>query len=50
MKNVRSSQPFISMNFCTEFSKAGVFPGSTVNAGKRYEKPWFEKNSKQVIF
>ena len=26
MKNVRSSQPRISMNFCTEFSKAQVFP------------------------
>ena len=26
MKNVRSSQPFISTNFCTEFSKAQVFP------------------------
>ena len=27
MKNVRSSQPSNSMNFCTEFSKAQVFPG-----------------------
>ena len=26
MKNVRSSQPCISMNFCTEFSKAQVLP------------------------
>ena len=26
MKKVRSSQPCISMNFCTEFSKAQVFP------------------------
>ena len=26
MKNVRSSQPCILMNFCTEFSKAQVFP------------------------
>ena len=26
MKNVRSSQPCISMSFCTEFSKAQVFP------------------------
>ena len=26
MKNVRSSQSCISMNFCTEFSKAQVFP------------------------
>ena len=26
MRNVRSSQPCISMNFCTEFSKAQVFP------------------------
>ena len=26
MKNVRSSQPCTSMNFCTEFSKAKVFP------------------------
>ena len=25
MKNVRSSQPCISMNFCTEFSKARKF-------------------------
>ena len=24
MKNFRSSQPFISINFCTEFSKAQV--------------------------
>ena len=26
MKNVRNSQPGVSMNFCTEFSKAQVFP------------------------
>ena len=26
MKKVRSSQPFISMNFCTEFSKTQAFP------------------------
>ena len=26
LKNVRRSQPFISMNFCTEFSKAQVLP------------------------
>ena len=26
MKNVRSSQPCISMNFCIEFSKAQVLP------------------------
>ena len=26
MKNVRSSQPCISINFCTEFSKAQNFP------------------------
>ena len=26
MKNVRSSQPCFSINFCTEFSKAQVFP------------------------
>ena len=26
MKNVRCSQPCISMNFCTEFSKAQVLP------------------------
>ena len=26
MKNVRSNQPCISMNFCTEFSKAQVLP------------------------
>ena len=26
MKNVRSSQPGVSVNFCTEFSKAQVFP------------------------
>ena len=31
MKNFRSSQPCISMNFCTEFSKAQVFPVSIVN-------------------
>ena len=26
IKNVTSSQPCISMNFCTEFSKGQVFP------------------------
>ena len=26
MKNVRSSKPCISMNFCAEFSKAKIFP------------------------
>ena len=26
MKNVRSSQPCVSMNFCTEFSKKPVLP------------------------
>ena len=26
MENVRSSQPIISMNFCTAFSKEQVFP------------------------
>ena len=26
MKNIRSSQPCTSMNFCTEFSKAQVLP------------------------
>ena len=26
MKNVRSNQPYISTNFCTEFSKAQDFP------------------------
>ena len=31
MKNFRSSQPCISMNFCTEFSKAQVFPVIIVN-------------------
>ena len=30
MKSVRSSQPCISMNFCTEFSKAQVFPWNIV--------------------
>ena len=30
MKKVRSSQPCISMNFCTEFRKARVFPVSIV--------------------
>ena len=30
MKNVRSSQPCISMNFCTEFSKHKFFPVSIV--------------------
>ena len=29
-KNVRSSQPCFSINFCTEFSKAQVFPLSIV--------------------
>ena len=26
MKHVRSSQPYISMNICTEFGKTQVFP------------------------
>ena len=26
IKKVRNSQPYISMNFCTEFSKAQAFP------------------------
>ena len=30
MKNVRSSQPCVWMNFCTEFSKAQIFPVSIV--------------------
>ena len=37
-KNVRSSQPFTSMNFCTKFSKAEVFHVSTVNTVKVYKK------------
>ena len=32
MKNVRSGQPCISINFCTEFSKAQVFPVSIVKS------------------
>ena len=30
-KNLRSNKPCISMNFCTEFSKAQVFHVSIVN-------------------
>ena len=40
MKNVRSSQPYISLNFCTEFSKAQVSP-----CGYRY-KNYPKKNEK----
>ena len=32
MKNVRSTQPRISMNFCTEFSKTHVFPCVSLTA------------------
>ena len=31
MKNVRSNQPYILMNFCAEFSKAQVSPVCIVN-------------------
>ena len=31
MENVRSSQGFISVNSCTELSKAQFFPASIVN-------------------
>ena len=31
MKNIRNNQPCISVNFCTEFNEAQVFPVSIVN-------------------
>ena len=46
MKNVRNSQPFISMNFCTEFSKAEVFLESIVKETLCY---FFFVTEKEVV-
>ena len=55
MKNVRSSQTYISMNFCSELSKEQVFHVSLKKKNYKY-MTWISKNvyikeeRKKVIF